>query len=448
MLENGPLGLQALSYQRVVLARELLRLSDMDIPRKNSKRLKALKRGLILVMGLIVVAVISVGLSRLKPAAPSVDERTLWWGTVERGSMLRQVRGTGTLVSEDILLVPAEVAGRVTRILVLPGAIVEPNTIILELSNPDLNLELLDAQSSLDSAQAQLTAQKAGLQDQLLGMEALRAQMQASYEDAALQAEVDQTQFEDDLISELNLKLSKSRVEQLQLRLDIDRRRYEMFRDQTLPAQLAESDSALNRARMQYQLKERQMGSLHVRAGKRGVLAQVAEQIEPGQSVAPGTILAKITNPERLKAQLKVPESQARDLLIGLPVEVDTYHGVASGEVSRIDPTVVEGNVTIDVSLEGALPKGARPDLSVVGTIEIERLDDVLHVGRPVSASAQGSARLFKLVDDGKHAVRVAVEFGRSSVTTIEVLGGLEADDQIILSDMSQWDAVDRIRLK
>jgi len=420
----------------------------MDIPRKTSKRLKALRRGLVLATGLIVVAGISLGLSRLKPAAPSVDKRTLWFGTVERGSMLRQVRGTGTLVSEDILFVPADVAGRVTGIPVLPGAIVEPNTIILELSNPDLQLELLEAQSSLESAQAQLTAQKARLQDQLLGMEATRAQLQASYENAALQAEVDQTQFEDDLISELNLKLSQSQVEQLQMRLDIDLRRYEMFRDQTMPAQLAELDAAVSRARMQYQLKERQIESLHVRAGKRGVLAQVEKQIEPGQSVAAGTILAKITNPKKLKAQLRVPESQARDLRKELPVEVDTYHGIVPGKVSRIDPTVVEGNVTVDVSLEGALPKGARPDLSVVGTIEIERLDDVLYVGRPVSASAEGSARLFKMVDEGKHAIRVAVEFGRSSVTTIEVLNGLEVGDKIVLSDMAQWDAHDRIRLK
>lgn len=362
--------------------------------------------------------------------------------------MLRQVRGTGTLVSEDILLIPAEVAGRVTGIPVLPGAIVEPNTIILELSNPDLQLELLEAQSSLESAQAQLTAQKARLQDQLLGMEATRAQMQADYENATLQAEVDKTQFDDGLISELNLKLSQSRVEQMEMRLGIDRRRYEMFRDQTMPAQLAELEAAVNRARMQYELKERQIESLHVRAGKRGVLAQVEKQIEPGQSVATGTILAKITNPEKLKAQLRVPESQARDLRKELLVEVDTYHGIVPGKVSRIDPTVVEGNVTVDVSLEGALPKGARPDLSVVGTIEIERLDDVLYVGRPVSASAEGSARLFKVVDEGKHAVRVAVEFGRSSVTTIEVLKGLEVGDQIVLSDVSQWDAVDRIRLK
>jgi len=362
--------------------------------------------------------------------------------------MLRQVRGVGTFVSEDILVVPAAVAGRVSRILVQPGTVVEPNTVVLELSNPDLELESLNAESQLNSVRAKLDAQKANLQDQLLGMEANLAQMEANYRDAKLRAEVDQKQFDENLISELNLTLSKARVEELEKLLDFNRKRLEMFRTQIMPAQLAEQEASLRQAESLYKLKQRQLESLHVRAGTEGVLAQVKDKIEPGQQVSAGTILARITNPNRLKAQLKVPEVQARDVRIGLPAEVDTYHGIVPGKVSRIDPTVMEGNVTVDVSLDGPLPKGARPDLSVVGTIEIERLDDVLYVGRPVFASQDTTTELFKLVENGKYAIRVRVQFGRNSVSTIEVLEGLDVGDQIILSDMSQWDNSDRIRLK
>ena len=362
--------------------------------------------------------------------------------------MLRQVRGVGSLVSEDILVVPARVAGRVTRILVEPGTPVEPNTVILELSSPELQLELLNAQSQLNSARSKQAAQKVGLQDQLLGMDFTLAQTQASYEEAKLRAEVDQKQFDDGLISELNLTLSKARVKELEKLLEINKKRLEMFRTEAVPAQLTELEASVSQAESLYKLKQSQIESLNVRAGTQGVLAQVKEKIEPGQQVSAGTILAKITNPNRLKAQLKIPEVQARDVRIGLPAEVDTYHGIVPGKVSRIDPTVMEGNVTVDVSLDGPLPKGTRPDLSVVGTIEIERLDDVLYVGRPVFASQDSATELFKLVEDGKYAIRMRVQFGRNSVSTIEVLEGLDVGDQIILSDMSQWDTSDRIRLK
>lgn len=362
--------------------------------------------------------------------------------------MLRQVRGVGSLVSEDILVVPARVAGRVTRILVEPGTPVEPNTVILELSNPELQLELLNADSELNSAGSKRAAQKVGLQDQIWGMEASLAQMQADYKEAKLRAEVDQKQYDDGLISELNFTLSKSRVEELAKLLEINEKRLEMFRIETVPAQLDELEASVSKAESLHKLKQSQIESLNVRAGTRGVLAQVKEKIEPGQQVGAGTILAKITNPNRLKAQLNIPEVQARDLRTGLPAEVDTYHGVVPGKVSRIDPTVMEGNVTVDVSLDGPLPKGVRPDLSVVGTIEIERLDDVLYVGRPVFASQDGTTELFKLVEDGKYAIRVRVQFGRNSVSTIEVLEGLDVGDQIIVSDMSRWDTSDRIHLK
>ncbi|UCF16723.1 MAG: HlyD family efflux transporter periplasmic adaptor subunit, partial [Phycisphaerales bacterium] len=275
------------------------------------------------------------------------------------------------------------------------------------------------------------------------------AQTEANYKQAKLNAEVDQKQFDKKLISELYLTLSKSRVEQSERLLEIERRRFEMFCNQTVPAQLAEQEASLRQAISLYELKQRQVEALRVRAGKEGILARVSkEEIEPGQLISAGTVVAKVTNPKRLKAQLKIQEGQARDVRIGLPAEIDTYHGIVSGRVSRIDPTVMEGHVTIDVSLEGPLPKGARPDLSVTGTIEIERLDDVLYVGRPIFASADSAVELFKLVDEDKFAMRVRVRFGRASVTTIEILEGLDINDQIILSDISQWDDVDRIRLK
>jgi HlyD family secretion protein len=420
----------------------------MDIQRKNVKRKRWIRRSLYITIAVILLALVTLGLSRLEPAAPSVDRRTLWIDTVKRGSMLRQVRGVGTLVSEDVLVVPATVAGRVIRILVEPGAIVDANTVILELSNPELQLQWLDAQSQLNSAKARLDSQKTQIQDQLLGMEANNAQMEANLREAKLSLQVDQKQYDDDLISELNLSLSKARVENMEKLFEINKQRLAMFRDSTSLAQLAELEAAVKQAESLFNLRKSQIESLKVRAGTAGVLASVREKIELGQSVSAGTILARITNPKKLKAQLKVPEVQARDVVIGLSTEVDTYNGTVTGKVSRIDPTVMEGNVTVDVTLNGELPEGARPDLSVVGTIEIERLNDIIYVGRPVFASNQSTVELFKLVEDGRFGIRSRVQLGRSSVSTIEVIEGLTPGDEIILSDMSQWDENDRIRLK
>jgi HlyD family secretion protein len=420
----------------------------MDVQRKNVKRNRWIRRGVYITITLAILALATFGLSRLEPAAPSVDRRTLWIDDVKRGEMLRQVRGVGTLVSEDVLVVPATVSGRVVRILVEPGTIVDANTVILELTNPELELEWLDAQSALNSAQSQLDAQEVQLQDQLLGMEANLAQMEANLRENRLRAQVDQKQYEDELISELQLTLSNARVEELEKLVKINKKRLTMFREQTCPAQLAEMEAALHRAQSLFNLRKNQVDSLHVRAGTAGVLASVREKIELGQSVSTGTILARITNPKRLKAQLRIPEVQARDVVIGLSSEIDTYNGTVQGVVSRIDPTVMEGNVTVDVTLNGELPEGARPDLSVVGTIEIERLNDIIYVGRPVFASSESTVELFKLVEEGKYAVRSRVQLGRSSVSTIEVVEGLTPGDEIILSDMSQWDEHDRIRLK
>lgn len=407
-----------------------------------------IRRGLIATTGLLVVAAVTVGVSRLKPASPGVDRRTLWFDKVKRGPMLREVRGVGTLVSEEILWVPAVVSGRVVQILVEPGAPVEPNTVLLELHNPELELELFNAETEWQSVVAQQTAQKASLAGDLLQRKADLTQIQANCDEAKLQLEVDEKEFENELISLQRITLSRASVQQRKNFLEIKQKCLEMYEKETLPAQLAEQDAAVRKAKSFHELKKKQVESLHVRAGTSGILAQIPTRIEPGQSVSTSTIVAKITNPKKLKAQLKVPEAQARDVTIGLAAEVDTHHGTVMGKVSRIDPTVMDGNVTVDVSLSAALPQGARPDLSVVGTVTIERLDDVLNVGRPVFASSEGPSELFKVVEDGRYAIRSRVQFGRTSVSTIEVVEGLAVGEEIILSDMSQWDGCDRIRLK
>lgn len=398
--------------------------------------------------GLVVVASISVVLSRLEPAAPSVERQTLLIDSVKRGDIILEVRGVGTLVSEDRLVVSARVGGRASRILIQPGTPVEPDTIILELSNPQLELNWKDAQTQLKSADAKYNAQKASLLNQQLGYEAGIARTEADVNDARLRYEVDKKQYEDGLISELAMKLSKSNVEQRERQLKVEKRQYDVFMNQTKPAQMTLEEASLEQARSQYNLRKEEYESLKVRAGAVGVLAPIKVPIELGEQIGAGQMVARITNPERLMARLQIPQGQARDVRIGLPAEIDTYNGVVSGRVSRIEPTVMEGNVTVDVSLDGELPKGSRPDLSVVGTIEIEQLLDILYVGRPVLASAQSKVELFRLVEDGRFAVRIPVQFGKTSVSTIEVLDGLVVGDQIILSDVSRWDTVDKIRLK
>jgi HlyD family secretion protein len=420
----------------------------MDIPRKSAKRMKMIRRGLIATTGLIVVAAVTVGVSRLKPAAPGVDRRTLWLDKVKRGPMLREVRGVGTLISEDILVVPAAVPGRVVRIRVEPGTAVEPNTILLELDNPDLVLDLFNAKMELESAERSAAKQKVQLQADLLQKKADLAGRQATYDQAKLRLDVDEKEYENDLISRQAITLSRASVEQAENLLKINEQCLKMYEEQTIPALVAELEATVSKARSNYELKDKHVQSLKVRAGTAGILAPISNKIELGQSVSAGMIVAKITNPKKLKAQLKVPEAQARDVIIGLVAEVDTHHGTVPGKVSRRDPTSMDGNVAVDVSLTGPLPQGAMPDLSVVGTITIERLDDVLNVGRPVFASSEGPSELFKVVEDGRYAIRSRVQFGRTSVSTIEVLEGLEVGDEIILSDMSQWDGCDRIRLK
>jgi len=420
----------------------------MDIPRKSRKVRRIVIRVIIVIITLVAISAITLVLWRLEPAAPSVERQTLLIDGVKQGDIILEVRGVGTLVSEDRLIVPSRVSGRAFRILIQAGTPVEPNTVILELSNPQLELSWKDAQTELSSAEAQYNAQKARLLTQQIGYEAGIARTKAEVSDAKLRFEVDKKQYEDGLISELTMRLEKSNVEQREKQLEVEERQFDVFLNQTKPAELVLVEASLERARSLYNLREEDYKSLKIRAGAAGVLAPIQFPIELGQQIGTGQMVARITNPKRLMARLQIPQGQARDVRIGLPAEIDTYNGVISGRVSRIEPTVMEGNVTVDVSLDGVLPKGARPDLSVVGTIEIEQLIDILYVGRPVLASADSKVELFKLIEDGRFAARVPVQFGKTSVSTIEVLDGLVVGDEIILSDVSQWETADKIRLK
>jgi HlyD family secretion protein len=417
----------------------------MDIPRENVARRRRWKRGVMAVVAVVALGAITLGLSRLEPAAPTVERETVWLDTVKRGPMLREVRGTGTLVPEIIWWIPATTAGRVERILALPGTPVEADTVLLELSNAELTLEAVNAEWTVKSAEAEVAALEVNLRNELLELQASVARVEADYHEARLREEVDQELYDDGLISERNLNLSRVRVEELAKLNEIEQRRLEI-RGASQEARLAAQQARVEQARAIFNLRRAQVESLWVRAGTEGVLEQLP--VEVGQRVAQDTILAKVTDPRSLKAVVKIPETQARDVLPGQVASIDTRNGVVSGRVTRIDPAVTEGTVAVDVRFEEALPKGARPDLAVVGTIEIERLEDVLYVGRPVFGQANSTVGLFKIVDEDEHAVRVRVELGVSSVNTVEIIKGLEVGDRVILSDMSRWDTYDRIRLR
>jgi HlyD family secretion protein len=416
----------------------------MDIPRPDVARKRRLRRVMYGVAGIILVPLITWGLSTLKPAAPTVEKATVWTDTVKRGPMLIQVRGLGTLVPEEILWIPATTDGRVVRRFVLPGSPVTADTVVLELTNPELEQLALDAEWQLRAAQAQLNSLKAQLESQLLDQKAAAATVQSEYQQAKLNAEKDEELAKLGLGASLNVKLSKAKAEALTTRNSIEQQRLQVSSD-SVKAQLDAQKARVEQLRALYELKRTQLDSLRVRAGAEGVLQELP--VEVGQRVTAGTILAKVAQPTRLKAQLKIPETQAKDVQIGQVASIDTRNGIIPGSVMRVDPAVQNGTVTVDVKLEGALPKGARPDLSVDGTIEIERLRDVLYVGRPAFGQPNSTVGIFKLEAGGKEATRVQVKLGRSSVNTIEILSGLQLGDQVILSDMSAWDAFNRIRL-
>ncbi|MCL4847245.1 MAG: HlyD family efflux transporter periplasmic adaptor subunit [Acidobacteria bacterium] len=415
----------------------------VDIPRPDQARKRRLKRATYAVVGITVLFLVTIGVSRLKPAAPSVDRATVWVDTVKRGPMLRQVRGTGTLVPEDIRWIPAVTDGRVERIILRPGAVVTPDTVILELSNPELNQSVFEAELQLRAAEAQLQNRRVELDSQLLTQRAQLATVEAEFRQARLQAEADEILAKDGLTSELTMKISRSRAEELDNRTTIERQRLEMA-EKGMRSQIAVQQAEVDRLRTLFELRRSQLDALKVRAGTAGVLQQVP--VEVGARVTPGTNLARVADPGRLKAELRIAETQARDIALGQVAAVDTRNGVVAGRVSRIDPAATAGTVLVDVELVGDLPRGARPDLTVDGTIELERLDNVLYVGRPAFGQEQSTVGLFKLDGQGG-ASRTAVRLGRSSVNTIEVLEGLQPGDQVILSDMSAWDAFDRVRL-
>ena len=418
----------------------------MDIARPatvaRQKRIRRISYG---AASLVAVLLITLGLSRLKPAAPSVDRGTLVIDTVKRGGMLRQVRGLGTLVPEDFRWIPAATDGRVERIVVQPGSLVSADTVILVLSNPELEMQALDAESQLRAAEAQYAELKVRLESQHLDQQAAAASVQADYAQAKMRADTDQQLAEQGLVADLNRKLSKVTADQLENRNRIEQQRLAIAGD-SIKAQLAGMQAQVEQKRVLARLRRDQVKALAVRAGIGGTLQQVP--VEYGQHVSPGTILAKVAEQNRLKAVIKVAETQARDIQIGQPTTIDTRNGIVEGKVTRVDPAAQNGTVTVDISLAGELPKGARPDLSVDGTIELERLENVLYVGRPAQGGqGPGPIGLFKLDEGGSTATRVTARLGRASVSTVEVVGGLKEGDQVVLSDTSAYDAVDRIRL-
>ena len=416
----------------------------VDIARPDIARTKRIRRIVYGTGFAVVILLITAGVSRLEPAASRVDRDTVYTDTVERGSMLRQVRGTGTLVPEQIRWITAITSGTVEQIVIRPGAEVTPDTVIVELGNPELEQQALEAQLQLDAGLARYKSRQVELQSQLLTQQANLATVEADLSQATLQAEADAELAADGLVSQIQLRQSQSQAAVLATRHEIEQRRLTIQGDSVI-AQLAAEQAEVDRLRTIYQLRSDQVSDLRVRAGNTGVLQEVP--LEEGQSVTPGTNLARVGDPSRLKAELRIAETQAKDILIGQPAAIDTRNGVIAGHVSRIDPAVQQGTVTVDVVLDGELPRGARPDLTVDGTIELERLENVIYVGRPVFGQEESVVSLFKLDPESDDAVRTRVSLGRSSVNTIEVLEGLEPGDQVVLSDMSQWDAFDRVRL-
>jgi HlyD family secretion protein len=396
-------------------------------------------------VGLVATGSATVALARLKPAAPTVDRATVWTDTVKRGPMVRNVRGLGTLVPEEIRWIPAETAGRVERILIRPGAIVKPDTIVLEMSNPSEAQALAELEGQKRAAEAELTTLRARIDNDLVSQQAMVVSIDSEFRQAALQATTDAELAKEGLKSSLETRLSAMKAEALSSRVEAERTRLAKM-NASVDAQLAVQQAAVERMRTQLVLKQSQVNALNVRAGIAGVLQLVP--VEVGQQMAPGANLARVANPSRLKAELKIPETQAKDVQIGLVASIDTRNGLIAGRVVRIDPAVVGGTVTVDVSLEGELPKGARPDLSVDGTIELERLADVLFTGRPALGQENGTIALFRIGADGATADRVKVTLGRAAVNTVEIRGGLKEGDVVVLSDTSAWDTADRIRLR
>ena len=417
----------------------------MDKPIKKSFRRGRRTRIVVLAaLGLIAISVITFGVSRLKPAAPSLERATALIETVKRGPMLRDVHGTGTLVAEDIRVIAASTAGRVERVLVHPGTPVNPKTILVELSNPELQQSAVDTEYQLRAAEAEQKNLKVRLESDRMTQEAAAATVRSEYQQAKLQLDADQELAKQGVLPALSLNLSRVRTEDLANRYQIEQKRLEV-RKRSEEAQLAAQQARNSQLQALLKLKQEQVQNLRVAAGTSGVLQQMTA--EEGQQVVPGTNLARVVEPQHLKAELKIAETQVKDIQIGQKSQIDTRNGIIPGHVSRMDPAAQQGTFTVDVALDGELPAGARPDLTVDGTVELERLDDVIYISRPAFGQAQSTIKMFKLDDDGKTATRVQVKLGRSSVSAVEILEGLQPGDRVIISDTSSMDAFDHIRL-
>lgn len=395
------------------------------------------------IVGLAAVAVITIGVSRLEPAAPRVDRNTIYPGTVERGELVRQVRAIGRLVPEEVRWIPATTSGLVERILVRPGEEVQPDSILAELSNPELEQETLDAELGVRAAEADLANQRVQIRNAELADMVSAAQVEATHEQNRLRYEADVQLNQEGLMPSLDLNISRLRTEQSERQWMLEQERLASA-SEAYAAQLVAAEVRLEQTRGSAVLRRDQYDRLRVRAGTSGILEQVP--IEVGQQIGSGTNVARVSRPEELMAELDVAETQARDIQLGQYVSIDTRNGIIPGHVTRVDPTVINGTVLIDVSLDGELPPGARPDLSVDGIIEIERLDDVLYVDRPTYAQANSTISVFKIMPGGE-AVRTSVGLGIISVSEVEILEGLQVGDQIILSDMSAWEEFDRVQL-
>jgi HlyD family secretion protein len=415
----------------------------MDIARPNVAKEKRRKRIIYAVIVGVALIAITFVLGRLKPAAPTIERNLVWVGTVKRGPMLRQVRGLGTLVPEEIRWIAARTQGRVDKIVIRPGAPVEPGTLILELTNPDVVSAAANAKSQLLAAEAQLAGLRVTLESGLLQAEAAAAQARSNYEQARLQAEVNEELFKDGLVAPVQLKLSQGTAAQAAINNEIEQKRF-AFAKESIKPQLAVQEAEVERLASLSRLRNDELEALSVRASMAGVLS--ALPVEVGAQVQPGTNIARVADPTKLKAEVRIAETQAKDIAIGQVATIDTRNGIVSGRVGRIDPAVQNGTVTVDVFITDPLPKGARPDLSVDGTVELERLDDVVYVERPAFGQERSTITLFKLGEDDE-AVRTQVQLGRSSVNTIEIIAGLSPGDRVILSDMSPHDSNDRVKL-
>jgi HlyD family secretion protein len=415
----------------------------VDIPREPAKRGR--KRILYGGLGLLAVVLATVALRNLKPAAPKVDRAAVWVDSVVRGPLVIEVRGPGTLVPERIRYISAVTAGRVEQRLAQPGQEVKAETVLLEMSNPDVQLQSLESERQLTVARADQVNLRANLATQRLNQEAAVAAARSAFLDAKRTADASDSLAAKELISTSEASRARDRLEELSTRFKVEQERLQVM-TQAANSQLALQQAQVNRLRDVTEFQRGRIRSMVVKAGANGTLQELS--LEVGQWAQSGASLARIVEPGRLKAVLRIPETQAKDVTLGQPAAIDTRNGIARGKVSRMDPAVQNGTVTVDVSLEGTLPRGARPDLSVDGTIQVERLDNVLHVGRPAYGQSGSTVGLFKLIEDGTVAVRANVRLGRTSVNTVEVLGGLQPGEKVIISDMSRWDGFDRVRVE